>query len=78
MAKFWRNHRRPSLIAIALVTSGVGLSSCSVRYATPARGISMQSLAKTDVDIRERMTREPSAEFPARTSRARSRSRKHF
>lgn len=65
------NGRSRSLIVMAILTSAVVLSGCAGRYVTPARGISMDSLSKADLDIRERMTREPSAEFPARIATVR-------
>lgn len=43
----------------------VVLAGCA-SYVTPAGGVSMQSLMKADSDIRERMLREPAAQFPAR------------
>lgn len=50
---------------------GIG-AYCSVliigcaQYTTPAGGVSMESLAKADAGISERMQREPAAPFPAR------------
>jgi len=59
-------------LAVVLVCSMLaGLAGCSVRYMTPARGVSLQSLADVDTDIHARMTREPGARFPARIAVAR-------
>ena len=53
-----------------LVALGVANSGC-MSYVTPARGVSMATLVDVDADIRERMTREPAAPFPARLAVAR-------
>ncbi|MCC7293608.1 MAG: hypothetical protein IT449_16245 [Phycisphaerales bacterium] len=45
---------------IALVLTG-----CAT-YVTPGRGAAMSSLTGADYDIRQRMSREPAASFPAR------------
>lgn len=54
----------PTWIAPTLVALPLLLSGCA-SYTTPARGVSMDSLAAADGDIRERMLRKPAAEFPA-------------
>lgn len=52
------------------------LMGCSA-YTTPGRGVSMQSLAATDADIRERFERKPAAAFPARIATARVQDREY-
>jgi hypothetical protein len=47
------------------------LGCCASSYMTPARGVSMATLADTDEDIRERMLREPATPFPARMATVR-------
>jgi hypothetical protein len=56
-----------SKLALAACLALVPAVLCGcMSYVTPARGVSMQSLAQADSDIRERMTRQPASEFPAR------------
>lgn len=64
---------RAEIVLAAMVLVLPVLPGCSQHkeYVTPAGGVSMQSLTSVDADIRERMTREPAAEFPARVAVAR-------
>ena len=57
--------------SLCLIAAGTGLWGGCSTYVTPARGISMASLAKADAEIAERMKREPQAQFPAHIAVAR-------
>lgn len=64
---------RAEIAIAAMVLVLPVLPGCSQHkeYVTPARGVAMQSLTSVEADIRERMTRQPAAEFPARVAVAR-------
>lgn len=62
MSRISRTRFEWKLLALAFLAP---LAGCAA-YTTPARGVSMESLARADADIRERMLREPAAPFPAR------------
>ncbi len=62
------NRHATALGACAMMLLG---GCAEARYLTPARGVSMATLADVDEDIRERMLREPAAPFPARMATVR-------
>ena len=63
-----RDRRVPLYCVYALMLAAI--SGCS-DYMTPARGVSMATLADADEGIRERMLRKPAAPFPARMATVR-------
>jgi len=64
-----QNRHAALCCVVALILTPLG--GCASGYMTPARGVSMATLADTDEDIRERMLREPAAPFPARMATVR-------
>lgn len=54
------------IIALSGGICAIAAAGGCAHYMTPARGVTMASLVNVDEDIRERMLREPAAQFPAR------------